>query len=147
MLEPADGGFAVLPGSSALKLDRSGPLQGAGAEPVPRSPHKGWARAAAAADAVPLRALFLLERDAEGPAVEPVRGSAAFAALLGHVTVAGLMRPETLGGSLQAGQADLVMRLAGAVTVARLRYPSGPEGLEEVARAVEAQVGATAAAS
>jgi hypothetical protein len=146
VLEPGDGRFDVLPGSSALKLDRSGPLDGAGDEPVPRSPHKGWARAAAAAEPVPLRALFLLERDADGPPVEPVRGSAAFAALMGHVTVAGLMRPETLGGSLQAGQADLVMRLAGSVSVARLRYPSGPEGLEEVARAVEAQVGAAAAA-
>ncbi len=67
VLEPAEGGFAVLPGSSALKLDRGGALEGAGDEPVPRSPHKGWARAAAAAEAVPLRALFLLERDAEGP--------------------------------------------------------------------------------
>ena len=45
----------------------SGVLEGAGADPVPRSPHKGWARAAAAAEPVPLRALFLLERDAGGP--------------------------------------------------------------------------------
>jgi len=144
VLEPSDEGFAALPGSTALKLDRSGVLEGAGADPVPRSPHKGWARAAAAAEAVPLRALFLLERDSGAPGVEPVRGSAAFAALLGHVTVAGLMRPETLGGSLQADQADLVMRLAGSATVARLRYPSGPEGLDEVARVVEAQLAAAA---
>ena len=82
VLEPAEDGFAALPGSSALKLDRSGSLEGAGADPVPRSPHKGWAQAAAAAEAVPLRALFLLERDAAGPGLEPVRGSAAFAALL-----------------------------------------------------------------
>ena len=144
VLEPSGGGFVALPGSSALKLDRSGVLEGAGADPVPRSPHKGWALAAAAAEAVPLRALFLLERDADGPGLEPVRGSAAFAALLGHVTVAGLMRPETLGGSLQADQADLVMRLAGTAAVATLRYPSGPEGLDEVARLVEAQVASPA---
>ncbi|HYH46731.1 MAG TPA: lasso peptide biosynthesis B2 protein [Thermoanaerobaculia bacterium] len=144
VLEPAGNGFVALPGSSALKLDRAGVLQGAGADPVPRSPHKGWARAAAAAEPVPLRALFLLERDGDGAGAEPVRGSAAFAALMGHVTVAGLMRPETLGGSLQTDQADLVMRLAGAATVARLRYPSGPEGLDEVARLVESQLAAAA---
>ena len=83
VLEPGEDGFVALPGSSALKLDRSGPLEAVGADPVPRSPHKGWTRAAAAAEPVPLRALFLLERDADGPALEPVRGGASFAALMG----------------------------------------------------------------
>ncbi|MDQ3648509.1 MAG: lasso peptide biosynthesis B2 protein [Actinomycetota bacterium] len=137
VLEPRDGGFVALPGASALKLDPAGPLAVADHHPVPKSPRKGWARATGASEALPLRALFLLERDGGGLELEAVRGGAVVAALLPHVTVAGLMRPEVLGGALQAGQTELVTRLAGSVPVARLRYRSGADSLEHVARALE----------
>lgn len=90
---------------------------------------------------VPLARLYLAERRADGEglvAIEPVRPRDAVIELVRHSFVGRLAEAAGQG----ARRFDLLARIAEAVPLARLSYPSGHEHLPRVREAVLADLGA-----